>query len=216
MAPGMRIHGLHKRELTHERGDMLTYVDFPIDAILSIVATFDSGEVCDVATVGREGFVESDAALESTSARRTSFCQVAGDVVRMPLDVFRQEMTSSASFATIVRRNVSARLYASEQSQACGSKHSLGERLALWLLRTRDRVGRDEFMLTHELLSIMLGVRRAGISTAAEALQRSGAIEYHRGRVVILDPDALAAAACECYVLSREEFTRSLRTDARG
>jgi CRP-like cAMP-binding protein len=210
-APGMQILRLRRRELTHERGDRLRHVDFPIDAILSVVATFLNGDVCDVGTVGREGFVESDAALDSDHARRTSFCQVAGRVARMPVDVFRQEMRSSASFARIVRRNLSARLYTSEQFTACNLKHQLDERCATWLLMTRDRAGRNDFLITHDLLSIMLGVRRAGVSTAAAALQRIGAIEYHRGKVVVLDEALLEQAACECYATSTNAYTKSLR-----
>ena len=210
-ASGLHVLRLRRRELTHERGDRLRHVDFPIDAVLSIVATFFNGDVCDVGTVGCEGFVECDAALDSDRARRTSFCQVAGRVVRMPLDVFRQEMRADGSFARIVRRNLSARLYASEQFMACNLKHPLSRRCALWLLLTRDRVGRNEFLLTHELLSIMLGVRRAGVSTAAASLQRIGAIEYHRGKVTVLDEGLLVQAACECYATSTNAFVKSLR-----
>jgi DNA-binding FadR family transcriptional regulator len=75
---------------------------------------------------------------------------------------------------------------------------------------TQDRVGGDEFPLTHEFLSIMLGVRRAGVSEAAGALQRDGAIRYHRGRVTIVDKPRLVSAACECYAVTCEAFERAL------
>jgi CRP-like cAMP-binding protein len=112
-----------------------------------------------------------------------------------------------------VRRNLSARLFTSEQFTACNAKHTLRRRCALWLLMTYDRVGRTEFALTHDLLSIMLGVRRAGISVAAASLQRSGAIQYSRGLVTVLDAALLEEAACECYASSREAFEVALREE---
>jgi len=78
---------------------------------------------------------------------------------------------------------------------------------------TRDRVGRDEFALTHDVLATMLGVRRASVSVAAETLQQRGAIRYRRGIVVVSDADLLSAAACECYETSKHAFERSLRDD---
>jgi Mn-dependent DtxR family transcriptional regulator len=66
--------------------------------------------------------------------------------------------------------------------------------------------GSDEFPMTHEFLSMMLGVRRAGISTSANALQRAGMIEYERGRMRITDRPGLESAACECYGIVRRAY----------
>jgi CRP-like cAMP-binding protein len=210
MAPGMHVRAMERREPTHQRGERLQHVDFPIDAVMSVVATFANGDVCEVGTVGRESFVEADGALDSDVARRNVFCQVAGSVVRMPLSAFEQELRVNVPFARSIRRNVSARLFTSEQFAACNLKHPLIERCARWLLMTRDRVGRDEFPLTHDLLSIMLGVRRAGVSAAAAALQATGAISYRRGVVVVHDNALLTRAACECYQHTKDAFEQSL------
>ena len=75
---------------------------------------------------------------------------------------------------------------------------------------TADRVGRAQFALTHDFLAIMLGVRRAGVSEAADALSRLGAIRYARGLVTVLDVDLLEGAACECYRACRQAFVTSL------
>ena len=90
-------------------------------------------------------------------------------------------------------------------------EHPLSKRCACWLLMTRDRVGRNEFSLMHDLRAAMLDVRRAGVSVAAAALQRSGAIRYRRGKVVVLDEGSLARAACECYATNSAAFARLLR-----
>jgi hypothetical protein len=213
MPPGTHIRTLKRWEATNEGGGPFGHVDFPIDAVLSVFAIFVNGDVCEVGTVGCEGFLEADAALDVDTARRPSSCQVAGRVVRMPIETFREELRSSVPFARIVRRNVSARLFTAEQFTACNVKHALLERCARCILMTRDRVGRDEFALTHEVLATMLGVRRASVSVAAEKLQQLGAITYRRGVVAVRDADVLLGSACDCYQSSKHAFERSLRDD---
>jgi len=92
----------------------------------------------------------------------------------------------------------------SAQAAACNARHNLPERLARSLLIVRDRVDTDTLPLTHEFLSIMLGVRRAGVTLAAQTLQAGGLIRQSRGRITILDRDGLAAACCDCYQIVRE------------
>ena len=175
------------------------HVDFPIDAVISIVATLRSGDAIEVGTIGREGFLETDAALESDSARRGSFCQVAGDVARMPLPRFRERMDENGSFARLMRRSVTATLFHVQQLAACNAKHRVEAQCARWLLMTHDRVGRDAFPLTHESLATLLGVRRASVSVAIQALEAAGGIVHERGVITIVGPAALRAASCECY-----------------
>jgi Mn-dependent DtxR family transcriptional regulator len=71
-----------------------------------------------------------------------------------------------------------------------------------------DRIGADVMPMTHEFLSTMLGVRRAGVTVTAQELQRSGLIRYHRGEVTIRDHDGLAESACECYRIDHDRFER--------
>ena len=75
---------------------------------------------------------------------------------------------------------------------------------------TRDRMGSNEFLLTHEFLAMMLGVRRAGVTVAAGGLQRAGLIRYKRGHVTIQDHQGLLKRSCECYGISKKEFDRLL------
>jgi CRP-like cAMP-binding protein len=201
--------GAHK--FTHSVGDVMGYVDFPIDAVLSVVATLENGDTVEVGTVGSEGFVESDAALGSALSQRTSFCQVRGTVGRMSIGRFEARMVTSGAFARLMRRNVRAALFSAQQFAACNVKHSILQRSARWLSMTEDRVGSAEFTLTHEFLAIMLGVRRASVSEAADALQTMGAISYRRGAVRVLDHELLNATACECYEACKLAFAASLR-----
>ncbi|MEA2718179.1 MAG: hypothetical protein QOJ39_43 [Candidatus Eremiobacteraeota bacterium] len=186
------------------------HVDFPIDAVISIVATMRNGDAVEVGTVGCEGFMETDAALESDTVRRGSFCQISGKVARMPLLRFRERMDDSAAFARLMRRSVTATLFNAQQIAACNAKHVLEQQCARWLLMTRDRVGRDSFPLTHDSLSTLLGVRRASVSLALQSLQTRGAIVQHRGHVTIANVEALRAASCECYEDCTDAFGLSL------
>ena len=96
------------------------------------------------------------------------------------------------------------------QSVACNRKHAMEERCARWLLATRDRVGGDSFVLTHEFLAAMLGVRRASVTAAAGLPQQAGLPRYCRGRVTILDAERLEDASCECYQLVRRRHAALL------
>ena len=198
-------------QYTHAVGGLMNYVDFPIDAVLSVVATLANGDTVEVGTVGCEGFVEADAALQLHVSPRTSFCQVGGRVGRMSLACFRGRMATSAPFARLMHHSVSAALFSAQQFAACNAKHAVMQRCARWLLMTGDRVGAARFPLTHDFLAIMLGVRRAGVSEAAELLHGLGAIEYRRGMVTILDAALLESVACECYGACRDAFAASLR-----
>jgi CRP-like cAMP-binding protein len=202
---------LAAHQFTHSAGGLMNHVDFPIDAVLSVVATLHNGDTVEVGTVGSESFVESDAALDASLSLRTSFCQVRGTVGRMSMQRFESRMANGGSFARLMRRNVRATLFSAQQFAACNVKHAILRRCARWLSMTQDRVGSPSFTLTHDFLAIMLGVRRPSVSEAADALQKMGAITYRRGAVQVLDQALLNATACECYRACKLAFAASLR-----
>ncbi len=207
------VVALERQQYTNRYNAPMRTVDFPIDAIMSVVATLANGSTVEVATIGCEGFVEVDAALASRIAHRTSFCQVPGHVARIPIDAFQAELASNAEFRTLVMRAVRARAFLTEQLATCNLKHTVIERFARWLLMTRDRLHRSEFKVTHEFLAMMLGARRAGVSQAAATLQAAGCITYRRGLIQILDHDALTRRACECYGEERAAIEISFQRD---
>jgi len=188
----------------------MDHVDFPIDAVLSIIATLRSGESVEVGTVGCEGFVESDAALDSLLSSRAAFCQVEGRVGRMSIGRFVQRMAASAGFARSVRHNVRAALFSSQQFAACNLKHSILQRSARWLAMTEDRVGRSRFTLSREFLAIMLGSSAEGVSDATHRLGQLGALAYVGNEAEVLAGESLRNIACECYEVSKAAFAASL------
>jgi CRP-like cAMP-binding protein len=205
---------LETKRVLFEPGEAISHVYFPIDAMISLVAVFDDGTAIEIATIGNEGLAGLPAFLETGSLPFQGICQVGGDALRIRADDLKDFFGEGARLPSLLQRYTQALLVQIGQSSACNRIHSMEERCARWLLQTHDRVGDDEFNLTHEFLAEMLGVRRASVSVAAGELQRTGLIQYNRGRVTIQNRPGLEAAACECYVVITREYERLLGSQA--
>jgi CRP-like cAMP-binding protein len=190
---------LPRRSMIYSLGDAMDFVYFPIDAVLSVVTVMRDGTQIEVLTIGREGLCGAQVLLDGETVTTMTVCQVGGDAYRMPSPLFIALCREWPVFRNLVERLLSAQMDVMAQSIACNRLHLVNERCARWLLTMHDRIGRAEFPLTHELLATMLGVRRAGVSIAAAALQQAGLIRYVRGRFTVVDHAGLARAACECY-----------------
>ena len=187
-------------QVLHEPNSPITDVFFVDEGIVSLAAnTNDNGRV-EVGLTGREGLVGASAVLnpEPYSAYR-AFTQVPGGAYRMSTAAFRSAIDQSATLRDRCLRYVETLMVQSSQVAACNARHNLPERLARWLLMVRERIDSDKLPMTQEFLSVMLGVRRSGVSVAASTLQAGGLIRVQRGHVMILDQDGLAAASCDCY-----------------
>ena len=102
-------------------------------------------------------------------------------------------------FREVLHRYIALRMDQLALNMACASCHSVEQRLARWLLMARDRAHSNELVLTHEVLALMLGVRRESVTQAASSLQKHGLISYSRGDLMLLDQPGLEAVACSCY-----------------
>ena len=172
---------------------------FPTTCVLSAIALLQDGAGVEIGTIGREGFGGIQLAMGVREVPSEMLCQVSGDAYAMDAAAFTACLNELPVFRAIVYRYTQSFLNAMGQSIACNAMHGVTQRCARWLLTTRDRVGCNRFFLTQEYLAYMLGVRRAGVSTAAGALQDAGLIHYRRGHIEILDAARLEAVACECY-----------------
>jgi CRP-like cAMP-binding protein len=199
---------LERGVVTTVAGDPLGHVDFPVDAVVTVMATTPSGRTVELAAIGSEGYVETDALLQATVASRSAVCRFSGAVLRMPIDDFQNALREQPHFGDAVRRATHARFFVTEQAVLCNVHHSMDQRLARWLLIARDRSGRDHFKVTQAELATVLGVRRAGISLTVARLRRAGAITSERGGVVVADYGRLLEESCECYGLMREAIHR--------
>jgi hypothetical protein len=187
------------------------FIDFPIDAVLSIVTTMLDGSACEVGTIGNEGASGVEVAFGATLLR-TTICQVEGDIARIGRVHFLAALDENRQFERLIGRVAQAQRFFVEQQCACNAVHSVDERCARWLMMIHQRVHRDTFSLTHDFLSVMLGVRRATVSRSAMKLQDAGIITYRRGIVKVLSSRRLARACCECYDATRNVFDSSLLT----
>jgi CRP-like cAMP-binding protein len=202
-----RVH-VPLKMLIYQAGGNISHVYFPVDAVISVVTVMADGTEIEVVTVGREGLTGAQGLLDGAVASQLTYCQVAGDAYRIPFAQFTELCERFEPFRALAQRYLSAQLDVMAQSIACNRLHLVNERCARWLLMTHDRVGRSDFALTHEVLATMLGVRRAGVSIAAAALQHNGSIRYTRGRFSVADRDSLELAACECYGAINQAFER--------
>ena len=126
----------------------------------------------------------------------------------MPANEFASEVARDGHLRQLIYRYARSALFASARYTACNRLHPVDQRCARWLLMSQDRVGGDEFFLTQEFLSTMLGVRRATVTVSAGKLQAARLITYRYGRVKILDRAGLEKVACECYQVLRDTFTQ--------
>lgn len=184
-------------------------VEFPIDAVISIVARMLDGALCEVGMVGNEGAVGIEAAFGAASLR-IAICQVQGRVAVIRRDHFLNVIDKNREFERLSGRILQAQHFFIEQQCVCNALHTVSQRSARWYLMIRDRVGNDRFFVTQDFLSVMLGVRRATVTLAAQSLASLGAIAYQRGHVQIVDVPLLAAASCECYQATKNVFDSSL------
>jgi CRP-like cAMP-binding protein len=177
----------------------------------SLLINLEDGAAIEAGVVGKEGFAGAAALMGfEDAAPQTSMIQMPGTGLRIASDVLRREMLRRPALLDRVHRFTQLLNVQISQTAACNAHHNLQERLARWLLMAHDRAESDALPLTQEFMSMMLAVRRPGVTVAARSLQGTGAIDYQRGRVVILDRVRLEEASCECYGIVREHYRRVL------
>jgi len=210
LTPALEPVTLELRQVLFDVDRPIEYVYFPEDAVASVLGVMTDGSAVETATIGHEGFVGLPVFLGADRTPAQAFCQVPGEAYRIESGAFRQEIARAGDLRDALSRYTQALFTQVAQSSACNRLHTMRERCARWLLQTHDRVGRDEFPLTQQFLSQMLGVRRATVTEAASGLQQDGLITYEYGRITVRDRRRLEAASCECYEIIRREFARLL------
>ena len=192
-----------------KQNEAFTHAYFPESCVISLVNRMSDGSGVEVGTIGNEGMAGLPAYLEADASDSDTFCQIAGDAIRVPVPTLIAAAAANPGIRKLLNRYTQAYMSQLAQSAACNRLHDIEQRCARWLLMTHDRVeGADTFPLKHEFLALMLGVRRAGVTTAAGTLQDKGIIRYRRGVIRVLDREALIAASCECYGIVRRHFDR--------
>jgi CRP-like cAMP-binding protein len=193
-------------EVLYEPGDTIQYVYFPNDSIVSLLSTVEDRSTLEVGIIGNEGMVGISVLLGVKTSPNRAIVQGEGSAMRMKAATLLKEVSADGSLQRLLHRNTHALMIQISQSAACNRFHQVEARLARWLLMTHDRIGSDEFRLTHKFLSDMLGVRREGVTNAATVLQRNKLMTYSRGHITILNRAGLEAATCKCYSIIKSEY----------
>lgn len=209
MEASMHRIPIKPHEMLHRPGETMRNVYFPLWGVISLMTPLEDGSAVETATIGNEGMVGIHAFLGGGALGNSqAMGQVPGETLQMDADHFRAEVDGGGKLRQIMFAYSQALFAQISQGVACNGVHSIQDRCARWLLESHDRAGSDQFMLTQELLSDMLGVRRPSVTVAARTLQQAGVIEYERGRITVLDRRALEEASCECYRVISGEYRR--------
>jgi CRP-like cAMP-binding protein len=197
---------LAQGEVVYEAESKINYVYFPETAVFSMLSTMEDGRTVEVGPVGNEGLVGLRIFLGAEESLDQVIVHVAGGAQRMRASLFKEAgIMKRGPIANKLLRYTQMLLAMTARSGACNKVHSTEQQLARWLLMMRDYAG-DELALTHELIALTLGVRRAGVTEAANGFRNAGVIDYRRGHIQIVDQRGLEALACECYAAVKKEY----------
>jgi CRP-like cAMP-binding protein len=199
----------HKRVL-YDMGGTVDVVYFPTTSVVSLVVSLSTGETVEAAMVGKDGVVGASAALDGRISLSAAIVQLAGDAFECKVEALAAAAFNSRRLLSILVRHEQTVYAQAQQSAACMAAHDVQARLCRWLLRARDLAGTDTLPFTQEYLAEMLGVRRTSVSPVAHALQAAGMIRYSRGRIDILNLEALQDTTCECYAAVKSNYNRLL------
>ena len=192
----------------YEPGAALTHVYFPTSGMISMVVVMDDGRAIEGATIGREGAAGISASGFVDPAFTRYVVQIPGAGFRVAASDFEDMINESVELCSSIARWRDLLLRMTLQSVACNALHNVRQRCARWILTTQDSSESTNLALTQEFLAEMLGVKRNAVSIVAREFQAMGAIEYSRGRLIVLDPNMLANLSCECHATLRREINR--------
>ena len=199
-----------RRDTLFDRDQPIAHIDFPLRGVVSIVVTMREGGIAEAGTIGNEGMTGIPLVLGGDRSLNRAFYQISGEALRMPADVFAQEIARRGPFESVVRRHALGYLNQVSQAAACNRLHDVEQRLCKWILMCHDRIASNTISLTQDFIAEMLGVRRASVSVVAAELQKAGLIRYSRGVIELLDRGRMEQSSCECYMAVRSEYERLL------
>ena len=213
IAPHLSRLAMPLGEMLYEPGSTLRRVYFPTTAVVSLHYVLESGASAESAGVGFEGIVGISLFMGGETTPSSAAVQIAGHGYSLDAALLKQEFSRSAAVQILLLRYTQALIAQMTQTAACNRLHEVHQRLARWLLMTRDRFSSDSLPLTQDFLSQMIGTRRASVTVCAGILQEARLISYRRGIVTILNRRGLEESACDCYRLLQqqtEEWQRQL------
>jgi CRP-like cAMP-binding protein len=196
---------LEKDEVVYAAGDRVRYAYFPIQGLLSLISTTETGSTLELAMFGNEAMVGLGVINKDGIIPYDVTVRFATDALKIKVEVLQEQFNKGGRLQELMLGYIGMLIAQISQSSICHRFHTIEEALSRWLLAVQDRVKSDTLNLTQETISNALGVPRTGVTTAAGSLQREGLIRYSRGKISILDRPGLEAHSCECYRAIRDE-----------
>ncbi|WP_264051611.1 Crp/Fnr family transcriptional regulator [Methylobacterium flocculans] len=208
LQPCLKLLPTRMRQTLIRPYEPVTQLFFPEVGYTSVVADV-AGSRIEVGVIGREGLVGlSPVLLDSVSAPYHEFVQCPGEVLVVSTAHFRAAVDRSSTLRTLMLRYLQTTLIQARHTAYANAAYTIDVRLARWLLICHDRLDGDDIPVTHEFLSIMLGVRRSGATLAVQTLESNLLIKARRGCITVLNREGLVALADGCYGVPEAEYAR--------
>jgi len=171
-----------------------------------VVSTTPDGKQAEIGIIGREGMVDLAAVLGGKSTPLEVFVQMPGEAYVIPTTEVVRMLDENRNFRRLLLGFAHSFLIQVAQTALSTASRTVEDRLARWLLMNCDRSDSDSFPMTHEFLSLMLGVRRAGVTDALNNLQSAGFIATSRGQITIKDRSGLEDRAGDSYGIPEANY----------
>ena len=210
LLPQLRRIDMRREQQIYAPHEPIREVYFPTSGMISLIAQLGSGDQAEVGVIGRDGMTGLPLYEGARNLMFRSAVQIPGDALVADVHTILEAQERSPRVRRVIERATSALIALIGQTAACNRSHDVEQRLARWLLVSRDAAGEEALELTQEYLAMMIGVQRPTVTLAAGTFQRDGLIEYRRGKIRIRDAEALGRRACECYETVRNEHERLL------
>ena len=194
----------------YESGDRLDYAYFPTTAIVSLLYIMENGATAEIGVVGNDGILGIALFMGGDTTNSRAIVQSAGEAFKFKSQDLKTEFGRGGLFQKMLLRYTQALMTQISQTAVCNRLHSLEQQLCRWILLSHDRLNSDKLIMTHDLISNMLGVRREGVTLAAQKLAEKGLITNTRGTITLIDRQGLENAVCECYQVVNDEYNRLL------
>ena len=198
-------------EVIYESGEQMKQVFFPTTSIVSLLYLMNNGATAEIGVVGFEGMLGIAIFLGGDTTPNRAVVQSAGNAYKMNVKALRDKFEIGGPLQLLLLRYTQALITQISQTAVCNRLHSVELQLCRWLLLSHDRLRTDKLVMTQDLISNMLGVRREGVTMAAQQLKDKGLISYVRGTITVQDRSGLEAAVCECYQVVKTEYDRLLK-----
>jgi len=207
LAPRLVPVSLAFRETLIQPQQPITAADFIEDGLVSLIADTKEGRI-EVGLIGREGFTGVPLVLGTDRTPHIMLVQAQGTAWRIGANDLRTALDASAGLRGVLGRYVQSLLVQVGQTVYANADLTIEGRLARWILMTGDRLQSEALPMTHDFLSMMLGVRRPSVTTAMHLLEGTGMIRARRGQIVIRDREKLEDMAGDSYGPAEAEYER--------